>query len=173
MKTNNLHQAFSALDNEVFSAFCDSFSGVNFTVDFKDNADKYCGVDAQLTATTRTRKMTYDVEIKSVHLNTLLDYCFFEPQKWLSLVEWDNECKLYIAIYINLDKIAIWRVNKDLLNKSEKAIKTMNKNTCKGQNKQEKQVYKLKLSGAKVYDFNLNQYREQFNALYQQATQKK
>lgn len=173
MVQNNkeLHQEYSEVDNEVFSAFCRSFSGVDWTFDFKDNADKYCGIDAQITATTRTKKMTYDAEIKSVHLNKLLDYCFLQADKWLSLVEWDNQVKLYVAIYTHLNKIAIWRVDNDLLTRSEKALSPMKVNTCNGNATKEKTVYKLKLSDANVYYFDLTNYKGKFNALHNKRIQ--
>ena len=172
MATSKLHQQFSALDNEVFSAFCESFDNVNWTVNFTDSSDKYCGIDVQLTGETRLHRETYDVEIKSVHLSTELDYCFFEADKWYSLIAFDNEVKLYVVIYPNLNKIAAWRVNNKLLSNSEIAMLKLKNNTCNGGNAREKKVYKLKLSDAAVYDFDLKKYKERFNGLHQQTKQK-
>ena len=168
-----LHQRFSELDNKVFSAFCQSFNNVSFIADYKDNVDSFCGIDLQLTAQTRTKENTYDVEIKSVHLNKLLDYCYFQWDKWYSLIEWDNNIKLYAVIYPNHNKIAVWRINRQLFEKSEKDYVSMKGNTCKGDNTKEKLVYRLKLSDAKVFDFNLTQYKEEYSALYKQITKKK
>lgn len=163
-----LHQRFSQLDNEVFSAFCNSFNGINWILDFKDNEDQYCGIDLQLTAKTKSKQITYDVELKSVHLNKLLPYCYFQWDKWYSLVEWDNDIKLYAVIFPNHNKIAVWRINRELFLKSEKDLVTMKTNTCKGDRTKEKLVYKLKLSDARLFDVDLTNYRENYNALYQE-----
>jgi hypothetical protein len=168
-----LHQRFSELDNKVFSAFCKSFSGVSWTVDFKDNEDDFCGIDLQLTAKTNNRIGTYDVELKSVNFTYLaIDYCFFQYEKWYSLLQWDNEFKLYVAIYPYLDKIAVWRVNSDLLGKSEKEIKSMKNNTCKGEKLTEKLAYRFKFDDAKIFYVDLSQYRHKYDALYTEATEK-
>ena len=173
MRTNSnnkpLHQQFSDLDNRVFSAFCSTFKNVSWIADYKDNSDQYCGVDVQLTAKTFNRESTYDIEIKSVHLNKLLPYCFFQRDKWFRLLEWDNDVKLYFVIYPNHNKIAVWRVNGDLLNKSERDYTQMRKNTCNGATTVTKLVYKLELEDAKVFDFDLTPYKEQYNALHQKA----
>lgn len=97
-RTKPLHQQFSELDNSVISAFCNSFKSVKWTADFKDNEDKFCGIDLQLTANTKTKKQTYDIEVKSrVTLNDfrIAKDCFFEFDKWYSLNQWDND-KNYI-----------------------------------------------------------------------------
>lgn len=168
--TKPLHQRFSELDNRVFSAFCSTFKNVTWVPDFKDNTDTFCGIDLQLTATTKNKETTYDVEIKSVHLNKLLDYCYFQWDKWFSLVEFDNDYKLYAVIYPNHNKIAVWRVNRQLFEKSEKDYVSMKRNTCKGSNTKDKLVYKLMLSDAKVFDFDLSKYKEEYNALHQKAS---
>lgn len=170
MNRTRLHQQFSELDNKVFSAFCDSFNWVKWTPDFKDNEDEFCGIDCQLTAKTRTKETTYDIEIKSVHLNKFLPYCFFQYDKWYSLLEWDNDIKLYVAIYPNHNKIAVWRINSQLFEKSDKDFVTMKTNTCKGDNIKDKLVYKLKLSDATVYNFDLTQFKEEYDALHQTAS---
>lgn len=163
-----LHQKFSDLDNKVFSAFCQSFKNVSWIADFKDNEDEYCGIDLQLTALTKNKEITYDIEIKSVHLNKLLDYCYFQWDKWFSLVEFDNDYKLYAVIYPNHNKIAIWRINRQLFEKSEKDYVKMKGNTCKGDRTKEKLVYKLKLSDARLFNVDLTNYREKYNALYKE-----
>lgn len=167
-----LHQRFSDLDNEVFSAFCDSFSGINWNADYKDNSDQFCGIDLQLTAITNNKETTFDVEIKSVHLNKFLDYCYFQWDKWFSLLEFDNDYKLYAVIYPNHNKIAVWRINRELFEKSEKDYVSMKRNTCKGDNTKEKLVYKLKIKDAKEFDFNLSQYKDKYSALYKEVTKK-
>jgi len=168
-----LHQQFSDLDNKVFSAFCDSFTGISWDVDFKDNEDEFCGIDLQLTAKTATKEFTYDIELKSVHFNYLaIDYCYFQYEKWYSLVHYDNDIKLYVVIYPNLNKIAVWRVNRELLEKSEKEYQQMKRNTCKGDRLEEKLVYKFKFDDAKVFDVNLTNYKEKYDALYLQRTKK-
>lgn len=167
-----LHQRFSELDNKVFSAFCDSFTNINWIADYKDSNDEYCGIDLQLTAKTQTKENTYDIEIKSVHLNKLLDYCYFQFSKWYSLVHWDNDYKLYVAIYPNHNKIAVWRVNRQLFEKSEKDLVQMRNNTCKGDYTNTKLVYKFMLKDAKVFDFNLTQYKDDYSALYKEITNK-
>ena len=166
-----LHQRFSDLDNKVFSAFCQSFNNVKWIADYKDNVDTFCGIDLQLTALTQNKETTYDVEIKSVHLNKFLDYCYFQWDKWFSLVEFDNDYKLYAVIYPNHNKIAVWRINRQLFEKSEKDFVNM-RNTCKGDRTKEKLVYKLKIKDAKVFDFNLSQYKDKYSALYQEVTKK-
>lgn len=166
-----LHQRFSDLDNKVFSAFCDSFNGINWITDFKDNEDQYCGIDLQLTAKTQNKETTYDIEIKSVHLSKFLDYCYFQWDKWYSLNQWDNDYKLYAVIYPNHNKIAVWRINRQLFEKSEKDFVSMRRNTCKGSNTKDKLVYKLKLKDAKVFDFDLTEFRDKYSALHQEVTQ--
>ena len=162
-----LHQQFSDLDNKVFSAFCDSFSNINWTADFKDNEDEFCGIDLQLTAKTATKEFTYDIELKSVQFNYLaIDYCYFQYENY------DNDIKLYAVIYPNLDKIAVWRVNRELLEKSEKEYQQMKRNTCKGDRLEEKLVYKFKFEDAKVFQVDLTNYKEDYNALYKQRTKK-
>lgn len=170
-----LHQRFSELDNAVISAFCNSFNSVNWTPDFKDNEDEFCGIDLQLTAATNNKVQTYDIEIKS----RITQYkwfpksnCFFEWEKWYKLNQWDNDKKLYIVIYPNCNKIAIWNVCADLFNKSEKEFAEMKGNTCNGSKTKTKLVYRFKIADAKVFDFNLSNYKEKYNALYQQATKK-
>lgn len=161
------HQQYSELDNKVFSAFCDSFSNINWIADFKDNEDQFCGIDLQLTAKTKNYETSYDIEIKSVHFDYLaIDYCFFQRDKWFSLNQWDNDYKLYVVIYPNLNFIAVWRINSDLLRKSEKEFETMKANTCNGNDTKEKLVYKLKFKDAKIYKFNLTDY----NALYKEIS---
>lgn len=168
-----LHQQFSDLDNKVFSAFCDSFANVDWTADFKDNEDKFCGIDLQLTAKTASKEYTYDIELKSVHFNYMkIDYCFFQYEKWYSLLQWDNDIKLYVAIYPNFNKIAIWRVNRELLEKSEKEYQQMKSNTCNGNGTKEKLVYKFKFDDAKVFDVDLTNYKSKYDALYKQRTEK-
>lgn len=168
-----LHQRFSELDNTVFSALCNTISGVSWTVSFKDNEDDFCGIDLQLTARTRTRVGTYDVEIKSVNFTYLaIDYCYFQYEKWYSLVQWDNEYKLYVAIYPHLDRIAVWRVNSKLLGKSEKEIKQMKNNTCRGDKQKEKLAYKFKFDDASIFDIDLSEYRHKYDALYTEAAEK-
>ena len=162
-----LHQKYSELDNKVFSAFCDSFN-IKWSVDFKDGEDDYSGIDAQLTAISRCKLTSYDVEIKSVHLSKMLPYCYFQADKWDKLIQWDNDYKLYFVIYPNHNKIAVWRVNSKLLRSSEKEYILMKKNTCKGENKIEKLVYKFKLSDAKVFNFDLTPYKNKYDALHQQ-----
>lgn len=171
-----LHQRFSELDNAVVSAFCDSYNSINWIADFKDGIDDYCGIDLQLTANTKSKAQTYDVEIKSrvsITNFSIVKDCFFEADKWLSLVRYDNDKKLYIAIYPNCDKIAIWNVNSELLRKSEKDLVEMKKNTCNGTYTKTKQVYKFKLEDAKVFDYNLTPYKNKYNALYSEITKKK
>lgn len=170
-RTQRLHQQFSQVDNQVLSAFCDSFKGIKWSVDFKDNEDEYCGIDCQLTGNVKDKQTTFDIEIKAVFLNKMLPYCFFQRDKWFSLVEWDNDIKLYFVIYTKHNKIAVWRINSDLLCKSEKDIVAMNKNTAgkSKSEKTEKEVYKLKLDDAKVFDFNLSKFKEIYDALYQQT----
>ena len=167
-----LHQRYSQLDNEVFSAFCDTFNGIKWIADYMDGHDDYCGIDLQLTAMTSNNVKTYDIEIKSVHLYKLLDYCFFQPDKWLELAKYDNDYKLYVVIYPYHDLIAVWNVNGDLLRSSEKEISLMNRNTANGNEKVEKQVYKLPLSKARKFTFNLNDYKEKYNALDREKEQK-
>lgn len=171
-KKKPLHQRFSELDNRVFSAFCETFKNIEWIADYKDNEDNFCGIDLQLTAKTPTKLITYDVEIKSVHLNTFIDYCFFQWDKWYSLNQWDNDYKLYFVIYPKFNKIAVWRINSELFSKSEKDFVAMKGNTCNGNQMKEKLVYKLKLSDAKVFDFNLNEYKNKYHALYTEISQK-
>lgn len=178
MKTSKrYHQRFSELDNSVISAFCDSFTNINWIADYKDGIDEYCGIDLQLTATTKNKKVqTYDVEIKSRvtldNFNLAVD-CFFEWEKWFSLIHFDNDKKLYIVIYPNCNKIAVWNVNRDLFVKSEKDLVEMKRNTCNGTSTITKKVYRFKLSDAKVFDFDLTNYSNKYNALYKQISSKK
>lgn len=168
-KHKPLHQQFSELDNTVVSAFCDSFKSVKWIPDFKDTNDEYCGIDLQLTGTSNTKQDTYDIEIKSrVTLNdfSVATDCFFEWSKWFKLCQWDNNKKLYIVIYPNCNKIAIWNVNSKLFRKSDKDFVEVKRNTCMGNFTKQKLMYKFKMKDAKVFDFNLNQYKDRYNALY-------
>lgn len=166
-----LHQRFSDLDNTVFSAFCTSFDNVKWQI--KPIEDIYSGVDVQATASTNSNRKTYDVEIKSritVDNFDLVKDCFFQPDKWLSLVERENDNKIYFVIYPNCNKVAIWNITGELLRNTEKVIQPMKKNTARSSEQIEKQVYKLGLKNAKVYTFDLSKYREKYNALYKQTT---
>ena len=168
-----LHQQLSELDNEVFSAFCDSFQGISWKADYKDSTDEFCGIDLQLTGTTNRVEKTYDIELKSRFQQRLFNDCYFESDKWYRLIYWDNDIKLYVAIYPYCNKIAIWNVNSDLLTKSEKGFQTMNRSFCGERYKTEKQVYKFKFTDGKLYDFNITPWKEQYYAIYQQITQPK
>ena len=172
MKNKKLHQQLSQIDNEAFSAFCNSFGSINWNADFKDDEDEYCGIDLQLTAQTLNRKNTYDIELKCRFQNKLYSDCFFEWEKWYRLVYWDNETKLYVAIYPYCNKIAIWNVNTDLLKKSERALIKMNYSFCGSHEKVEKQVLKFKLSDAKLFDYDLTPFKEKYNAIYKQIQEK-
>lgn len=169
-----LHQRFSELDNTVFSAFCTSFQALQWQI--KPIDDDFSGIDIQATGTTKQGKSkTYDVEIKSrimVDNFNLIKDCFFQPDKWLSMVYYDNYYKVYFVIYPNCDKIAIWNITGDLLHRSEKDFVRMKRNTAKGSEKVEKQVYKLSLRDAKVYTFDLSKYKDKYNALYKEITKK-
>lgn len=168
-----LHQLFSELDNTVVSAFCDSFNGVEWLPDFKDVKDEYCGIDLQLTATSKNKQDTYDVEIKSrVTLDNfaLATDCFFEWDKWFKLCQWDNNKKLYIVIYPNCNKIAVWTVNSRLFRTSEKEFVEVKRNTCRGNYTKQKLMYRFKMKDAKVFDFNLTEYKSKYNALYKEIT---
>ena len=48
----------------------------------------------------------------------------------------------------------------------------MKGNTCNGSKTKTKLVYRFKIADAKVFNFNLSNYKEKYNALYQQATKK-
>lgn len=173
-RTKPLHQQFSKLDNTVVSAFCDSFSSVKWIADFKDGEDEFCGIDLQLTANTKSKSQTYDVEIKSRITQTKWfpdSDCYFEWEKWFKLNQWDNDKKLYIVIYPNCNKIAIWHVCADLFKKSKKEFVEMKKNTCNGSKTKTKLVYRFKFKDAKVFDFNLTEYKEKYNAIYQKIAQ--
>lgn len=167
-----LPQQFSGLDNDVFSAFCDTFKGVEWTADFKDGSDVFSGIDLQLTGTTSKKVETYDVELKSSTLHKFLPYFFFEPSKWLDLVGFDNNKKLYVAIYIYQNKIVVWNVTGNLLRRSEKTITSMNRNTSRGSEKVDKTVYKLKVADGKVFDFDLSEYLLKYNALHNKTGNK-
>lgn len=168
-----LHQQLSQLDNEVFSAFCDSFQGISWNADYKDSTDEFCGIDLQLTGTTKRQEETYDIEIKSRFQYRLFNDCYFETEKWYKLVYWDNNIKVYVAIYPFINKIAIWNVNSELLAKSEKGFQTMNRSFCGEQDPVEKQVYKLKFKDGKLFNYDLTPYRDRYYAIYQQITQPK
>ena len=172
MRNRRLHQQLSQLDNEVFSAFCDSFQGISWSPDFKDNTDEFCGIDLQLTGTTKRVERTYDIELKSRFQLQLYDDCFFEWDKWFRLVFWDNDVKLYVAIYPNCNKIAIWNVNEELLRKSERDFVEMNQSFCGNHQKVQKKVLKFKFTDGKLYDFDLTPFKERYNAIYQQITSK-
>lgn len=171
-----LHQQFEDLDRTVFSAFCTSFDGLQWNIRAIEDND-YSGIDLQATGATKQGKYkTYDVELKS--RITLTDFrvaknCFFQPDKWLSLCQYDNEYKIYFVIYPNCDKIAIWNITGALLRKSEKDITAMRKNTASGSKKVEKQVYRLSIEDAKVYTFDLSDYKNEYNALYKQISNPK
>ena len=167
-----LHQQLSQLDNEVFSAFCDSYQGIAWKADFKDSTDPFCGIDLQLTGTTKRVERTYDIELKSRFQQRLFNDCYFESDKWYRLVYWDNDVKLYVAIYPYCNKIAIWNVNSDLLSKSEKDFCTMNYSFCGERYQTEKQVYKFKFTDGKLYDFDLTPYKDRYDAIYKQIADK-
>ena len=163
-----LHQQYAELDNLVIEDFLNSFN-ITWEKDYKDNSsDEFCEIDLQLTGTTKSSRKTYDCEIKAVHLKKWLDYCFLEPSKWLGLCSFDNDIKLYIVIYPNLDKIAIWELNKELLMNSDKDLILVRKDTCNGLEFIEKEVYKLEVDKAKVFNVNLSQYKPIYNALLMQ-----
>lgn len=172
-----LQEQFAELDNDVFSAFCDSFQGISWNVEFKDNQDPFCGIDVQLTGITKNGKEdTYDIELKSrVTLNdfSVAKDCFFEWDKWFKLVEYDNDKKLYIAIYPQCNKIAIWRVCRELFEKSEKDLVMMNRSFCGQRYQVQKKVYRFKMEDAKVFDFSLTDFKDKYNAIYQQIANQK
>lgn len=165
---SNKYQQIERLDRCIFSGFCSSFTAVQWTFDY--TVDEYAGYDAMATAVTNNNVTTYDVEIKSVFLRKFLDHCIFEPDKWLSLVGGENDVCIYFVIYPLLNKIAIWRVNRALLEASPKDFKECNRNTLRGAEKCLKHVYLFPISKAKVYDVDLSQYRDKYNAIYIQAS---
>lgn len=173
MEKNRLHQQLSQLDNAVFSAFCDSFQGISWKAEYKDSTDPFCGIDLQLTGTTKLLERTYDVELKARLQKRLYDDCFFEYDKWYKLIYWDNDIKLYVAIYPNCNKIAIWTVNEELLRKSEKDFVEMNESFCGNHQKVQKKVYKFKFTDGKLYDFDITPWRDQYYAIYQQIAKQK
>ena len=69
--------------------------------------------------------------------------------------------------------VADLRVNRDLFVKSEKDLVEMKRNTCNGTSTITKKVYRFKLSDAKVFDFDLTNYSNKYNALYKQISSKK
>lgn len=163
--------AFEALDRAIFSGFCQSFTSVTWNFNYTDG--QFDGYDAMATAITENKTETFDVELKSVFLNKLLPYCYFQPDKWVSLVGGENNIKLYFVIYPLLNKIAIWRLTGDLLRSSEKDIREMNRNTLRSPEKCLKTVLLLPLSKAKVFDYNLSQWKDKYNALYLQTREEK
>lgn len=167
----NNYMAFEALDRAIFSAFCQSFTSV--TWNFNYTSDQFDGYDAMATAITENKTETFDVELKSVFLKKLLPYCYFQPDKWLALVGGENNVKVYFVIYPLLNKIAVWRLSGDLLKASEKDIKPMNRNTLRSPEKCLKHVYLLELNKAKVFDVDLTQWKDKYNALYLQTREKK
>lgn len=173
MEKNRLHQQLSALDNAVFSAFCDSFQGISWNADFKDNIDPYCGIDLQLTGTTNRAERTYDIELKSRFQKRLYDDCYFEYEKWYKLIYWDNDVKLYVAIYPFCNKIAIWSVCSELLRHSEKDIQELPKSTARAAENVTKTVYKFKFTDGKLYNFNITPWRDQYYAIYKQISKQK
>ena len=144
-------------DHAVFSAFCKMFSAVSWSI--KDT-DRFSGFDVSVTAKTKSRVETFDVELKTVNLNKLLDYCFFELDKWISLVGGENNVKLYFVYYRKLNLIAVWRVDGGLLRSSEKHSIELPCATVADRGTRLKDVYLLPLSAAKIFNFNANNIQE-------------
>ena len=138
-------------DHEVFSAFCKMFSAVSWTI--KDT-DRCAGFDVSVTAKTKSKLETFDVELKTVNLNKLLDYCFFEADKWISLVGGENNVKLYFVYYRKLNLIAVWRVDSGLLRSSERHSIELPCSTVADRGKRLKDVWLLPLSAATVFTFS-------------------
>ena len=168
-----LAERFSKLDIDVFSALCSTYNNISWTFDAnpcncaKDD-DDFCGIDLQVTATTKSKMQTYDIELKCVMLDKFLPYCYMECGKWLKLVSWNNDRKLYVAIYPKHNKVLIWAVDSDLLKASEKDTKQAKKSTVNGQQTTLKCFYKLPTCKAKVFNIDLSEYLEKYNAIYQQ-----
>lgn len=138
-------------DHAVFSAFCKMFSSVTWSI---QDTDRFAGFDVSVTAKTKSKIETYDVELKTVNLNKLLDYCFFEADKWYSLVGGENNVKLYFVYYKNLNLIAVWRVDGDLLRSSEKHSIELPSATVEDRGTRLKDVWLLPLSAAKIFTFD-------------------
>lgn len=168
----NKIQRFSNLDNEVFYNLLKSYDHVNYKIEFLDEKDIFSTIDCQMTATTKNKEVTYDVELKNRSVEKLYQDTIIEVKKVNALNENKNEVKLYVVIYPKINKILIWNINDDLLKKSELTKMYLNKNTVCGNTKIEKDVYKLKIKDAKIIDFNLNKWREKYNGLYLQTNKK-
>lgn len=138
-------------DHEIFSAFCKMFSAVTWTI--KDT-DRFAGFDVSVTAKTKSKVETFDAELKTVNLNKLLDYCFFEADKWYSLVGGENNVKLYFVYYRKLNLVAVWRVDSGLLRSSEKHSIELPSATVEDRGTRLKDVWLLPLSAAKVFTFS-------------------
>lgn len=159
----NRYENFEAIDRDVFSAFCNSFSGINWNL--RPTTDPYARFDVEATATTELNSTTYDIEIKSVFLHYLLDVCYLEADKWLGLVGGENDRKIYFVVYPYLDTVAVWNVTGELLRSSERHVKELPKNTVRDGNVTiKKDVYLLPIDKAKLYYIDLSSYRKRYNA---------
>ena len=172
-EAKTIAEQFEMLDRQVFSAFTSSFNGITWNIE--ELQERYAHIDLQVTASTKNdKRKTYDIELKSRPNVSDMSYvkdCYFELEKWYGLCEYDNDFKLYVAIYPSVNKILIWNVNFDLLKSSEKTIQKLKSSTAgKHRHIVEKQVFKLKREDAIEFDFDLSEWRKDYNALYLQAT---
>lgn len=154
MKTR-LRKEFADADEKAVTKFLlQSFPSIKWEMNWLGY--RYAPIDLRLTANTQTKVETYDIEVKAVSAKRQFDVCFFEAIKWHGLTYYDNNIKLYIVVYPYLNKIAVWRVDGDLLRKSEKAIQSLPKESTNGE-ETEKKLYRFKLSDAKLFDAKLTQ----------------
>lgn len=168
MKTRLRMEFADADKNAVTKFLIQSFPSIEWDMEWL--GDTYAPIDLQLTANTPTKVETYDIEVKAVSAKKQFDVCFFEANKWLGLIQYENNIKLYVVVYPYLNKIAVWRVDSALLRRSEKAIQALPKESTNAE-ETEKQLYRFKLSDAKLFDAKLTEKEiENYHALFTQST---
>lgn len=170
----NEFDKYNDADNEVWSAFCKTqFPSIEWKMIDTNSFDAYYGVDQLVTATTKNKQDTYNVELKmrpfpAYNVKYVKD-CFLEVNRNKKIDrDGKNKKKIYVAIYPYIKGggyIFIWDLTKfsdeDL--EQYRCTEKMNKRTCESRDekdKVEKDVYKLPTSLAKAYPFETKQFYE-------------
>lgn len=147
------------IDNEIMAALIErEFHESNIEI----KQYKYEKIDMCLTGSSKSKTMTYDIEIKSRN-NTIKEYkdCTIECLKYDAIMDekYTNERKIYAVIYYLDNQICVWNLNE--LSEKEMTKKDYNMN-CKhysGDKKKElKPNFNLQFNTCKKFDFDCSNF---------------